>query len=292
MGPADADDRVLLGIVECGTEPDPGFGARVARRKLRIEAATRLLGQAGRDRTAARDDVLAPTTGRSDRTRDRAASTRAASARPRQFVMCSCASSSSASRARHRSMTNVVPPRRSAPGSLVMNPRWANDVPLGDRPPPSHVSPTSVLRDERELPVAIQRALRQPRRTRREDDRDRAVGIVRERFGCRIAAAEIVQDPVGRGRRRELVGVEDDAWIGDVEHRGAFTRRQAVVHARGDRAELRGRAVRKEVLRAGRKRERDDVTGARLPGATSPAAASPEMRSMSAYDSAQPTGVT
>ena len=41
-------------------------------------------------------------------------------------------------------MMNVVPPRRRLPGSFVMKPRCANDVPLNERPPPSHVSPTSV----------------------------------------------------------------------------------------------------------------------------------------------------
>ena len=58
MRTADADDRVFVGIVERGAEPDAGLGARVARRELRAEAAARFLGEAGRDRTAARDDVL------------------------------------------------------------------------------------------------------------------------------------------------------------------------------------------------------------------------------------------
>ena len=41
-------------------------------------------------------------------------------------------------------MMNVVPPRRRLPGSLVMKPRCANDVPLNERPPVSHAPPVSV----------------------------------------------------------------------------------------------------------------------------------------------------
>ena len=49
MRPADADDRVFLGVVERGAEPDAGFGARVASRERRAEAAPRFVGEAGRD---------------------------------------------------------------------------------------------------------------------------------------------------------------------------------------------------------------------------------------------------
>ena len=56
--PAHADDRVLVGIVERGAEPDAGFGARVAGGEARAEAAARFLGEPGSDRPAARDDVL------------------------------------------------------------------------------------------------------------------------------------------------------------------------------------------------------------------------------------------
>src|SRR5437660_837580 len=52
--------------------------------------------------------------------------------------------SSRASAARQRLMRKVVPPARSVPGSLVMNPTWAKDVPASVRPPPPHPSPTST----------------------------------------------------------------------------------------------------------------------------------------------------
>ena len=52
----DADDRVLVGVVERGAEPDAGLGARVARREPRAEPAARFLGEAGCDRPAAGDD--------------------------------------------------------------------------------------------------------------------------------------------------------------------------------------------------------------------------------------------
>ena len=54
--PADADHGVLVGIVERGAEPDPRFGARVARRERGAEAPAGFFGQAGSDRPAARDD--------------------------------------------------------------------------------------------------------------------------------------------------------------------------------------------------------------------------------------------
>ena len=43
---SDAHDRVLLGVVERGAEPDAGFGARVAGHERGAEAASRLLGEA------------------------------------------------------------------------------------------------------------------------------------------------------------------------------------------------------------------------------------------------------
>ena len=41
-------------------------------------------------------------------------------------------------------MMKLVPPRRRLPGSFVMKPRCANDVPVKLRVPPPQVSPTSV----------------------------------------------------------------------------------------------------------------------------------------------------
>ena len=58
--------------------------------------------------------------------------------------MCSRSSNASASEARQRVMMKLVPPRRRLPWSFVMKPRCANDVPVKERPPPSHVSPMSV----------------------------------------------------------------------------------------------------------------------------------------------------
>ena len=43
---ADADDRVLVGIVERGAEPDAGFGARVARRERARRSGGALLRRA------------------------------------------------------------------------------------------------------------------------------------------------------------------------------------------------------------------------------------------------------
>ena len=174
-----------------------------------------------------------------------------------------------------------------------MKPRCANDVPLNERPPPSQVSPTSVCGDERELAVAVQRALGQSGRARREDDRDRPVGIVGER-GRRFAADAQTRRAPCRARRRR----------GTRRRRGRRARpatsstasrsrcRQPVVHARGDRAELGRRAVREQVLGPGRQHERDDVAGARRRARPSPTATSSEIRSTSGYDSAQPRGAT
>ena len=41
-------------------------------------------------------------------------------------------------------MMKLVPPRRRLPGSFVMKPRCANDVPVKLRVPPPQPSPTSV----------------------------------------------------------------------------------------------------------------------------------------------------
>ena len=58
MRPPDADDRVLVRVVERGAEADARLRARVAGGESRTEAPAGLLGEPGRDRSAARDDVL------------------------------------------------------------------------------------------------------------------------------------------------------------------------------------------------------------------------------------------
>ncbi len=52
--------------------------------------------------------------------------------------------SRSAASAFHRRMMKFVPPRRRLPGSFVMKPRCANEVPVRLVVPPPQVSPTSV----------------------------------------------------------------------------------------------------------------------------------------------------
>src|SRR5213076_2647942 len=49
---ADADNGVLLGVVERGAEADPCFRARIARRERGPETIARLSRQAGSDRSA------------------------------------------------------------------------------------------------------------------------------------------------------------------------------------------------------------------------------------------------
>ena len=56
MRAADADDLVVLGVVERGAEPDAGLGARVARRERGAEARRAPRAQRGRGRAAADDD--------------------------------------------------------------------------------------------------------------------------------------------------------------------------------------------------------------------------------------------
>ena len=151
-------------------------------------------------------------------------------------------------------MMNVVPPRCRLPGSLVMKPRCANDVPLNERPPLSHASPTSVCVMNASWRLQYSAPFGQAGRARREDDRDRSVGIVGERRG--------------RGRRRRAAsasivrGVVDRRACGSGDARArrrARAGREPVVHAGGDRAELGRRAVREQVLDARRQHERDDV---------------------------------
>ena len=117
--------------------------------------------------------------------------------------------------------------------------------------------------DELELPVAIQRALRQAGRARREHDRDGAVGVIGERRRRLAGRAQLVEHRVGTPRRRHRFDVGDTRKLqaGTREHqprrsrleeRGLLLRREAVVHPRRDRAELGRREVRGGVLGRGR----------------------------------------
>ena len=197
MRTPDADDRVLVGIVERGAEPDAGFGARVARREARAEPAARLLREPGRDRTAARDDVLhrleveGVEVGIAQHERElrrHAGDRRHAFAReqfergprvPAFHDERGAAAPQIAGELRHEA---EVRERRAAERATAAVPGVAD---IG-------------LRDERELAVAVERALRQAGGARREDDRDRAIGIGgRAAGGASPVDAQLVQ----HGRR-------------------------------------------------------------------------------------------
>ena len=97
------------------------------------------------------------------------------------------------------------------------------------------------LRDERELPVAVERALRQSGGARREDDRDRPVGIGGKRRRHVTVDADVVQQVTDSVGGRVLVGRQHDPRRGNAEHGLALASGKPVVHARSDRAELRRR---------------------------------------------------
>ncbi len=160
--PPDADDRVLLGIVECGAETDAGFRARVARRERGAEATACLLGETGRDRSAARDDVLhrrqveAIELGIAQHQRElrRYAGDDRHALAGQQLERGACSPplhdegrAAAAERARELRHEAEVRERRAAERTSAAVPSVA-DVGLGD---------------ERELAVAVQRALRRSR---------------------------------------------------------------------------------------------------------------------------------
>ena len=85
-------------------------------------------------------------------------------------------------------------------------------------------------------------------------------GAARRPASTRNSASTLVEC-----RRRGAASSITSFGSATVEHRVALALRQPVVDAGGDRAELRRRAVREEVLGPGRQHERDDVALADAP---------------------------
>ena len=304
--PPDADDRVLVGIVERGAEPDAGLGARVARRERGAEPR----------RVPPRPDpgVTGPPPTTMNWTLSRSKSSKSGSREHerelrrhagdgRHPLALEQLERAAALPPRHDEA--VTPPRRRLPGSLVMNPRCANDVPVKLAAAAAPGVADVGLGDERELAVAVERALRCAGRARREDDRHRPVGIVGEarpaprrhaerRRGARRPTSRADLDGVDRvvlGRREPRRG-EHEARLGPLEHGVALVARQAVVDARGDRADLRRREVGDEVLGAGRQDERDDVAGPRRRGARARPRPRRRRGRGRSYEIGQPSAVT
>ena len=157
-------------------------------------------------------------------------------------------------------MMKVVPPRRRLPGSFVMKPRCANDVPVNERPPPSHASPTSVCVMNASCRLQYSAPLGKPVVPEVKMIATGRSGSSGSGGGAPARHAEVGE----HARRGESAarGLDHELRIGDVEHGGSLACRQAVVHARGDRADLRRGAVREEVLGPRRQDERDHVAGA------------------------------
>ena len=176
----DAHDCILFGIVERGAEADAGFGARITRREQRAEAAARLLGQARCDRSAARDDVadarqvVRVEVGLAQHERE----LRRDAGNGRHLLAREELERVARAPALHDERRAAAPQAARQLGhEAEMRERRAAERPAAAVPRVADVG----LRDERELPVAVARALRNSRRARGEDDRDRAVGIIGER---------------------------------------------------------------------------------------------------------------
>ena len=172
---------------------------------------------------------------------------------PATVVIFSRASSSSASAARHRSMMNVVPPRCRLPGSLVMNPRCANDVPLNDRPPVSHAPPVSVCVMNASCRLQYTAPFGSPVVP---DVKMIATGRSGSSASAGGASAP-AHAQVDRARRLGSSIVSFGAASSSTAARSRS--REPVVDARGDRTELGRGAVGEEILGARREHEPDHV---------------------------------
>ena len=158
-------------------------------------------------------------------------------------------------------MMKLVPPRRRLPGSFVMKPRWAKDVPENERPPPSHVSPTSVWVMKASCRLVYSAPLGSPVVPEVKMIATGPVRIVGER-GRGARRAVVGEHAVERRRGRDR---DDELRIGEVEHGVALACRQSVVDTGSDRADLGRAAIGEQVLRPGRQHQRDDVALADTP---------------------------
>ncbi len=169
----------------------------------------------------------------------------------------------------------LVPPRLQVAGELghesEVRERRAGEAAGAAAPRVADVG----LGDERELAVRVERALGRAGRARREDDRDRTVGVIGQQRQVRRAAEVrehrrvrvLLADRDGHHLGLARFGLEagrsqDEPGRGPAQDDVTLGRGQAVVDARRDRAELGGREVREEVLGAGREDQRDDGAGA------------------------------
>ena len=240
---------------------------------------------AGRRRAAADDRGTGRTRGRTRRSPGGASISAIWVGTPADAAMRCAATRRSASSARQRStMMKSSRPARRLPGSLVMKPevreRRAGEA-RGRRRP--SVSPTSVWVMNASWRFRVQRALRRAGRARREDDRDRPVGVVGAAAAARSRRAKLGEHGV-TGPRRRSPTVDDSAVDRPARGRARPTTSRArprsstasrsagepVVDAGGDRADL-GRARRTRTGTRGRRQDqRDDVavadTAARQPG--------------------------
>ena len=125
----------------------------------------------------------------------------------------------------------------------------------------------------------------------REHDGDRALRVVGEDGRCFARDAQVGQQLVGRGGRRDLDRVErgraepgcreHDSRLRSLEHGIALGGGEPVVHARGDRAELRGGEIGDDVLGRRREDQCDDIAHADTP-TRHPTATSSDSRSSAA----------
>ena len=131
-------------------------------------------------------------------------------------------------------MMNVVPPRWRLPGSLVMNPRCAYDVPLNDRPPVSHAPPVSVCVMNASCRLQYTAPFGNPVVP---DVKMIATG----RSGSSVRGGGAPPGHAQPVDHRARV-VDREHGLGEGQHGRPLGRREPVVHARGDRAELGDRA--------------------------------------------------
>ncbi|MDZ7733377.1 MAG: hypothetical protein U5R31_09920 [Acidimicrobiia bacterium] len=139
---------------------------------------------------------------------------------------------------------------------------------------PAATPPTAGvhLGDVGELTSSEHRALRQARRARGEDHRDRSLGVVGERVGSRVGDAQRREHRAGIPRLvddeqlvgapvapDELGGRDHGVGIGHADDTGPLLGGQSGVHPGRHRAELGERDVEQHVLGRRWQDERDDV---------------------------------